>query len=176
MKRAIMPSLGRSIAIFSVALGAGSIWAASCFDDQNLARLTPTRAEQRPVLIYVWSPRMVYSVQNMAVAARSAAAAGMDFVAVHDSRVPPDELLHPTTMGRKPSVLDSAAEDLATPPFISPADHSRPLCAPALLAREALRHFPTAFVLSSQGIHAQPIVGAMPQAAWQLNITQRLKP
>jgi hypothetical protein len=150
--------------------------ASTCFDDQNLAQLTPTRADQRPVLIYVWSPRMVYSVHNMSIASRAAAAAGMDFVVLHDSRVPQDELLHPSPLPAKRSALDTAEQDLATPPFISPAHTSRPLCAPALLAREALRHFPTAFVLTSRGMHEQPMVGAMPQVAWQLSLSQRLKP
>jgi hypothetical protein len=141
----------RLLTAMLLALGADFAKAGTCFDDQNLAQLMPTRAEQRPVLIYVWSPRMVYSVQNMAVASRAAAATGMEFVVLHDSRVPDQE--------RSDVWQGSIA-----------------LCAQQLIQREALRHFPTAFVLTTKGIHAQAIVGAMPQSAWQLSIAQRLRP
>ena len=172
----------RLLAAISIALSVDFAGARTCFDDKNLTQLTPTRAEQRPVLIYVWSPRMVYSVQNMALASRAAAAAGMAFVALHDSRVPPDELtqMQPPleqvfAQIHAPIKID-ANTDRATPPFVSPANFSQPLCAKPLLQREALRHFPTAFVLTTKGIHAQPIVGAMPLAAWQLSLGERLKP
>jgi hypothetical protein len=141
----------RLLTAMMLALGADFAKADTCFDDQNLAQLMPTRAEQRPVLIYVWSPRMVYSVQNMAVASRAAAATGMEFVVLHDSRAPDQE--------RREVLQGSVA-----------------LCAQQLIQREALRHFPTAFVLTTKGIHAQPIVGAMPLAAWQFSLGERLKP
>lgn len=176
-----MRRLRSVIALFLIALSAHSARAGTCFDDQNLAQLMPTRAEQRPVLIYVWSPRMVYSVQNMALASRAAAAAGMEFVVLHDGRVPPAELAHMQppleqviAQLHAPIKID-ANTDLATPPFVSPANFSQALCAKPLLQREALRHFPTAFVLTTKGIHAQPIVGAMPLAAWQLSLGERLK-
>lgn len=141
----------RLLTAILIALSAGFTRAGTCFDDQNLAELMPTRTEQRPVLIYVWSPRMVYSVHNMALASRAAAAAGMEFVVLHDSRVPDQE--------RREVLQGSVA-----------------LCAQQLIQLQALRHFPTAFVLTTKGIHAQPIVGAMPLAAWQLSLGERLKP
>jgi hypothetical protein len=52
--------------------------------------------------------------------------------------------------------------------------HSQPLCAASLLERDALRHFPTAFVVQPSGVHRHPIVGAMPDAAWASSIAQRL--
>ncbi len=122
---------------------------------------------------------MVYSVQQMALASRMAAAHGLEFVVVHDMRVPQQELLdlprNATASGHlKFPPLEEA--DLATPPFFPLADRSQPLCAPTLLASDALRHFPTSFVIMARGIHPHPIVGAMPQAAWQTSLEQRLKP
>jgi hypothetical protein len=182
MTMRVMPFIRWALTLFLIASGADFARASSCFDDKNLAQLTPSQASQRPVLIYVWSPRMVYSLHNMAIASRAAAIQGMDFVVLHDGRVSPAELQQlplPSGHGDQHTalntVLDPAPQDLATPPFISPAQDSQALCAPALLAREALRHFPTAFVLTAQGIHAQPIVGAMPPSAWQLSLTERLK-
>jgi hypothetical protein len=178
MTMRVMPSIRWALTLLLIAFSADFARANSCFDDKNLAQLTPSQASQRPVLIYVWSPRMVYSLHNMAIASRAAAIQGMDFVVLHDGRVSPAELQQlptPSGHGDQRTVLDPAPQDLATPPFISPAQDSRALCAPALLAREALRHFPTAFVLTAQGLHAQPIVGAMPPSAWQLSLTERLK-
>jgi hypothetical protein len=116
----------------------------ACFGNQALRDLPSN------TLVYVWSPRMVYSVSNMQLASRAAAAAGLGFVVVHDARVPQSEL-----------------------PSVAPA--SRALCSEQLIEREALRHFPSAFVITPRGIHAHPIVGAMPLDAWMSSIDQRLK-
>ena len=161
------PSLKRSICAIALLFGAFSAdsqSAISCFDDEKLRQVSNVG---RGTLIYVWSPRTVYSVQQMEQAARAAAAHGLDFQAVHDARVPPGELL------ALPS--NSAGGDISTPPFVSLRDSSLPLCAPTLLASEALRHFPTAFVVTQQGVHRHPIVGAMPVTAWQQSISQRLQ-
>lgn len=148
----------------------------ACFDDKNLQQL---QSKSRGTLVYVWSPRMVYSVQNAAVASRAAAAAGLDFVVLHDTRVPEHALIQSRVAGLhviSQRGLESPAEmDLATPPFISPLESSRPLCSVQLVEREALRHFPTAFVITARGIHRHPVVGAMPWSAWASSLDQRLK-
>ena len=150
----------------------------ACFDNQRLL-LLQSSSKQRGALVYVWSPRMVYSVQNAAIASRAAAAAGLDFVVLHDMRVPSNELLDArfSRQGQAAphSSVPLAEMDLATPPFVSPLDSSLPLCAPLLLARDALRHFPTAFVINEKGIHPHAIVGAMPLEAWASSLDQRLK-
>jgi hypothetical protein len=150
--------------------------ATGCFDDKKLLSLQAK--SERGVLVYVWSPRMVYSVQQMQIAARAAAVNGLDFVAVHDGRVPEKELI---SLKSKPSLplhgaeINIKAQDLATPPYFPHTDSSLPLCASELLNSEALRHFPTAFIVTLQGVHRQPIVGAMPPAAWHSSIAQRLQ-
>lgn len=168
----------RFIALLFIALCAGNTWASACFDDKKLAQLQAASTAQRGTLIYVWSPRMVYSVQQMQIAARAAAANGLDFVVVHDVRVPRDEVV---TLQSAPISLPSRAEikleepDLATPPFLPIADSSVPLCAQTLIDREALRHFPTAFIVTAKGVHRHAIVGAMPAGAWLSSIAQRLQ-
>ena len=147
----------RFIALLFIALCAGNTWASACFDDKKLAQLQAASTAQRGTLIYVWSPRMVYSVQNMATASRAAAVAGLDFVVVRADAAEPN-----------PPV------DLATPPFVPLQDSSQVLCSPRLTALDAQRHFPTAFVVNSSQIHRFPIVGAMPYEAWASSIAQRL--
>ena len=165
-----------SLALLLGALCAYSMPASDCFDDENLTSMQAKT--QRGAVVYVWSPRMVYSVQQMHIAARAAAANGLDFVVVHDARVPEKELI---SLSSKPSApqrsteINIEAQDLATPPYLPIADTSVPLCAEKLLKSEALRHFPTAFVVTAQGVHRHPIVGAMPPAAWQSSIAQRLQ-
>ncbi len=178
-----------SVALLFIALYAANAPASTCFDDEQLHQLKASSA-QRGTLIYVWSPRMVYSVQNMAMASRAAAAAGLDFVALHDMRVPRNEWPMPhASSKRMPDLIDAAptrpavaftpleidALDLATPPYFSLTDTSRPLCAAQLIEREALRHFPTAFVITARGVHPHPVVGAMPWSAWVSSLDQRLR-
>jgi hypothetical protein len=122
--------------------------ARACFDNGDLQKIQMD--QQRGTLIYVWSPRMVYSVQNMELAARAAAQAGLQFVALHDMRVPLSEL---------PEALSTR----------------QALCSEQLMGRDALRHFPTAFVITERGIHPHAIVGAMPWNAWVSSLDQRLK-
>jgi hypothetical protein len=121
--------------------------ASTCFDEQALAQLVE-RSRSKPQLIYVWSPRAVLSVEQTELAQRSAASFGMDFTAVHSS-----------------STSDEPA-----------GTRSQALCAASLIEREALRHFPSAFVLSQARIHPHPIVGAMPAQAWRLSLKERLAP
>lgn len=150
--------------------------ASDCFDDKKLTSLQAN--SQHGALVYVWSPRMVYSVQQMQIAARAAAASGLDFVAVHDARVPEKELITFNNQSSQPlsrAEIKIDEQDLATPPYLPIAETSVPLCAEKLLQSEALRHFPTAFIVTAQGVHRQPIVGAMPPAAWHSSIAQRLQ-
>ncbi len=167
-------------ALLSIAFYAGIVTANDCFDDKNLYALSQLASQnQRGTLIYVWSPRMVYSVYQMALASRMAAANGLAFIVVHDMRVSSKELLEFNT---RPAIFQNSGQqlpeetDLATPPFIPLTDSSQPLCSATLLANEALRHFPTSFIVTAQGVHPHPIVGAMPQAAWMTSIAQRLRP
>ncbi len=169
----------RSLIVFALLLGvlrAYSMPAIDCFDDKKLKAIEAN--SKRGAMIYVWSPRMVYSAQQMTQAARAAAANGLGFVVVHDARVPQAELFtyksQPTSKhGNTEIKLEE--QDLATPPFFPIADSSVPLCADTLLKNEALRHFPTAFIVTTQGVHRHPIVGAMPALAWLSSIAQRLQ-
>jgi hypothetical protein len=155
----------------------------SCFDDQRLQELQVN--QPRGALIYIWSPRMVYSVQNAEIAARAATASGLDFVALHDIRISGEELIQARLTDHAVAAprLDplqrrfelSADTDLATPPFVSPLTDSQALCSEQLIHRDALRHFPTAFVITRSAIAIHPIVGAMPVGGWASSIDQRLQ-
>ena len=135
------------ITLFLIALYAGHTPAEECFDDKKLAALVADASQG--ALIYVWSPRMVYSVQNMQAAWRAAEKSGLRFVALHDPRV--------------------LASDMPTPLMASQA-----MCSTQLIANDAMRHFPSAFVVNQRSVHRHPIVGAMPEGAWASSIVQRL--
>ncbi len=153
-------------------------------------------------LLYVWSPRMVLSAQHAASAQRQALVQGLRFVPLHDAGVPRAEVQaalerlrgwgvnaagSPSTVSQATSISPTSpgssyrftvakpAQDI---PHIRSADAlatSQPLCAKSLLERDALRHFPTAFVVQASGVHRYPIVGAMPDSAWASSIAQRIK-
>jgi hypothetical protein len=156
-----------SIALFLIAYSSISASENLCFNDLNLSQL---QAQQSPetagVLLYVWSPRMALSAQHAATAAQQAQANGLGLVALHDAQVGDAEL---------GAALARMAQSSAPVQQSSSAvlGRSLPLCAPALLERDAQRHFPTAWVLQRSGLHPRPIVGAMPAQAWALSLQQR---
>ncbi len=130
-----------------------------CFGSAQLAQAIAASVTH-PTLIYVWSPRMALSVQHAQSVQAQAAAAGLAFLPVHDARI---------DAGQVQAAVARVGEQAA------PLANSQPLCAPALDARDALRHFPTAFVLRAGGLHGRSIVGAMPPAFWGSSLRQRLE-
>jgi hypothetical protein len=123
---------------------------------------------RRSSLVYVWSPRMVLSAQHAATVRKEAAKSGLSFVPVHDPRVPLAE-------------VQAALQALSTAPesetrqSAEALGSTQPLCSPRLQQLEALRHFPSAFVIDGQGsLPPLPLVGAMPAAAWSKGLSLRL--
>jgi hypothetical protein len=146
----------------------------ACFDAQSLAALPRQLAHNS--LVYVWSPRMVLSAQHAADAQQQAALAGLRWVAVHDPRVPADERW--AALAQLARTHSASAQAL---------DASLPLCDAQLMARDALRHFPSAFIWrgaavdgnaasATQGWVGAPIVGAMPAVFWAMALRERLVP
>ncbi len=154
----------RIVATIFIAAYAINTPAKGCFDDETLQNIAQRSANDTGTLIYVWSPRMVLSVSQAAHAAQAAAQNGLDFLAVHDARVPSAEL--------QAAVARSRAQHEGSAKLLTA---SQALCAPQLIERDALRHFPTAFVLTARGTHRFPIVGAMPALYWQRSVAQRLQ-
>lgn len=146
----------------------------ACFDAQSLATLPRQHAHNS--LVYVWSPRMVLSAQHAADAQQQAALAGLRWVAVHDPRVPADE--HWAGLAQLARTHPASAQAL---------EDSLPLCDAQLMARDALRHFPSAFIWrggavdgsaasATPGWVGAPIVGAMPAVFWAMALRERLVP
>jgi hypothetical protein len=170
-----MPCLIRSwfskwhlAALFLIANSSLSASENLCFNDLNLSQL---QAQQLPetagVLLYVWSPRMALSAQHAATAAQQAQAIGLGFVALHDAQVGDGELAAALArMAQSSAPVQQSSSDAL--------GRSMPLCAPALLERDAQRHFPTAWLLQRNGLHPRPMVGAMPPEAWALSLRQRM--
>ena len=193
MVKATVIAAVRAFAAFLIAFTATGAWSTTCLDDHSLQILDVQQTQG--VLLYVWSPRMVLSAQHAASAQRQAQLHGLRFVPLHDAGVPQAEVQaalarlpglgfdaasspsvsSPQSTGSSQGV--TAAKPAQYPPYIQSATAlatSQPLCAASLLARDALRHFPTAFVVHASGVHRHPIIGAMPEAAWAASIAQRL--
>ncbi len=162
---------------WGMAASAFSALADTCFDDVKLVHASAVGAVDFGIdsaqsnwqgrLLYVWSPRMVLSAQHAASAQRQAVLQGLQFVALHDTSVPEAELR--AALGRL--LQSDQVQHVASAHALA---QSQPLCAQALLQRDALRHFPTTFVQRPDGLHRHAIIGAMPEAAWASSIAQRL--
>jgi hypothetical protein len=162
MVKAVLNAMARVFATIFIASLAARASATACFDDENLTALEFQQVQG--ALLYVWSPRMVLSAQHAASAQRQAQLQGLRFVPLHDAGVS-----HAEVQAARQRMLGlglDSANALAV---------SQALCATSLLERDALRHFPTAFVVQASGVHRYPIIGAMPEAAWASSIAQRVR-
>jgi hypothetical protein len=151
--------------------------AGECFESQTLATLD--LSSKQGALVYVWSPRMVLSAQHAAQVQQQATAAGLGWQPVHDPQLPPEERL--AALAKLAQTYPASSQVL---------QNSQPLCDAQLIARDALRHFPTAFVwrdapnsetlpgeaLPARGWAGTPIVGAMPAPFWAGALRERLLP
>ena len=146
----------------------------TCFGEtqwQELQRSTAGRPGEKPLsaLLYVWSPRMVFSAVHAHEVQREAQALGLRFVAVHDGRLDPAEVKQAL------AVLPQRLPAGSVVPDPHPLQGSVPLCAPSLVERDAYRHFPTAWVVQQGSFHPVPLVSAMPPRFWKMGLQQRLK-
>ena len=131
----------------------------ACFSDADLAKAI-TDSQRSPVVLYIWSPRMLLSVTHAHEVQEQAQLAGLRFVPLRDARVPGEEWR--AALAR----AGDAAQGL---------NASQALCSASLQERDALRHFPTAFVLRGGALQRDPVVGAMPAAFWRSSLRQRLE-
>ncbi len=147
-------------------------FAGECFESQALTTLNPGATQG--TLVYVWSPRMVLSAQHAAEVQHQASAVGLHWLPVHDAQVPQGERL--AALAKLAHLYPASSQAL---------QNSQPLCDAELIARDALRHFPTAFVwrdalqgvrLPARGWSGNPIVGAMPAPFWASALRERLLP
>ena len=136
----------------------------TCLDDAGVRRLL-AESRHHPILLYVWSPRMVLSAEHAHEVAAVAADMGVQFVPVHDGRVPSTEIQE---------AMQAVPARAAIRPEQNVLDHSHPLCAPVLEQRDSYRHFPTAWVLHAGRLAARPLVGAMPPSYWRQGIDLRV--
>ena len=158
------------------------IAAATCFDEaqwQALQRSTVAQPGQAPAkaLLYVWSPRMVFSAVHAHEVQQEAQALGLRFVPVHDGRLSAEEVAQAlAVLPHKLQKQQNLVPGSAAPQLYShPLQMSMPLCAPSLVERDAYRHFPTAWVVQQGGFHPVPLVSAMPPHFWRMGLQQRLQ-
>ena len=139
--------------------------ATTCLDDAGVQRLL-AESRHHPILLYVWSPRMVLSAEHAHEVAAVAADMGVQFVPVHDGRVPSTEIQE---------AVQAVPARAAIRPEQNVLVHSQPLCAPVLEQRDSYRHFPTAWVVQQGSFHPVPLVSAMPPQFWRMGLQQRLQ-
>ena len=150
----------------------------SCPAHQPIAQLFEQRglASDQPVLLYLWSPRMVLSVQHAHAVQQVAQSLGLQWLAVRDPRQPQAEA--EAALASLPAAAAAAA---AAAQALHPA---QALCDQGLLMQaQTLRHFPTAWVFrrevvgeSAAAVWQQrglPIVSAMPAVFWRQAIKER---
>lgn len=124
-------------------------------------------AGQRGILLYLWSPRMVLSVQHAAQMQAAAQSLGLRWQAMHDPRISAQEIA---------STLQAAAVSAQVRKVL---DASVPLCDADLLAQgQTLRHFPAAWVYQQNATRGWlprglPIIGVMPLVFWRQAIAER---
>ncbi len=137
-------------------LSAAFVLSAACFSQADWQQL-----QQQPSLLYVWSPRMVLSALHAHEVQAEAAALGLRWVAVHDHRLPAQEV--------------AQALQHLPPEVRSVLQHTRPLCEHhSLLDLDAYRHFPTAWVAQQGRFHPSAMVSAMPTKWWRYGLQLRL--
>lgn len=159
--------------------------ATKCFDEaqwQALQRSTAQSAKQHAgkALLYVWSPRMVFSAVHAHEVQQEAQALGLRFVPVHDGRLPAEEVAQalavlPQKLQKQQNLVPGSAA-LQSHLRPHPLQASVPLCAPSLVERDAYRHFPTAWVVQHGSFHPVPLVSAMPPRFWRMGLLERLQP
>ena len=129
-----------------------------------------TVAPRQKTLLYVWSPRMVLSVQHAGAVRRQAQSMGLRWLPMHDASIEASELQ---------ATLSSQNHGAQRVNYRALKD-SQPLCNQAWAEEHhALRHFPSAYVIYRERgelrIAGEAIVGAMPLAYWRLALQQRLE-
>ena len=165
---------GRATVVAAEAAQQPASAAPACFDEaqwQALQQSTTGHGGETPpkALLYVWSPRMVFSAIHAHEVQQASQALGLRFVPVHDGRLPPEEVAQAL------AVLPQKLPAGSVAPNPHPLQSSQALCAPSLVARDAYRHFPTAWVVQQGSFHPVPLVSAMPPQFWRMGLQQRLQ-
>ncbi len=158
----------------SAAQAGAQIDGPACFGEEQWQALQRSTASgssvtSRGALLYVWSPRMVFSAIHAHEVRQEAQALGLRFVPVHDGRLPAEEVVQAL------AVLPQRLPDGRPLSGPHPLQASIPLCAPSLIERDAYRHYPTAWVVQQGGFHPVPLVSAMPARFWKMGLLQRLE-
>lgn len=139
------------------------------FTDQDLARLLGRKSK---ALIYVWSPRMVYSLTFLDIFRQTAAKKGLQFIALMDPRV---ETKVATLAAAKAgmSLMNPKSERmLASEAY---PDNTLKLASFELFMRNPTIHFPTSFVISDGQIAAMRILGVKTEPFIEANIDAMLE-
>ena len=118
------------------------------FKDSDLANILKT---QKSGVIYLWSPRMVYSVTEFNRVRELAKSKNLEFIPVYDNNVTPSD----ASAALKAGGVDIPSRGLAS------ADLYRRLQSVDLYMRNGTLHFPTIFVFGKGQVHPRRLVGVL---------------
>ncbi len=122
------------------------------FTDSELSSLIK---KHKRVMIYVWSPQMIYSVNEAQVFKRVARKAGLKFISVMNP-------LQNTTLANK--ILQKKSVKLST----------KKLASHELLMRKVTNHYPTTLIIKNEDFVESPIIGAYTQDKLEKAVAVRL--
>lgn len=125
----------------------------SSFTDADLQKAI---SSGKSGIIYVWSPRMVYSVTEFRVFRDVAKKLKVDFIPVLD-----------------PSVSDGEARSAAK--SVQAEFKGRRLASVDLYMRNSTLHFPTVFVYGNGKINSRRVVGVLPPEGLEITLKQWMK-
>lgn len=123
------------------------------FDDQAFSDLVRSG---KSGMIYVWSPRMGYSVTDFGRFQKAAKRAGIEFVSVVSDQVPQDEAI---------KALHTRKLEYSR----------RKLASVDLYMRGATLHFPSVFIYANKKIHPNRIIGIFKKDDLNLLLSSALK-
>lgn len=134
------------------------------FSDQDMMKLLKSKKQG---FIYVWSPRMVYSVQEMKRYQKVAADLHIEFVPVLDPQVPSSEAL---------AALKTLSPELPKERRLASQDISiKRMDSVELYMRDTTLHFPSLIVFKNGKIHDQRIIGILTRTGIKNSVETLLK-
>lgn len=127
---------------------------AESFNDSDMAKIL---TEKKAAMIYVWSPRMVYSVSEFTRMRALAEKRKMEFIPVLDPMADSQEARDAMKKGGVDLQFKTAS--LQREP--SSIDLYRKLNSVELFMRNGTLHYPTVFVTSNGKIHSRRLIGVL---------------
>jgi len=120
------------------------------FTDEQLLSLSKKNSL---TLIYIWSPSMIYSMKEIAIAEKIARTLKIDFLPLHDNKyeIQPNNHRKLAGIGLSESILNK----------------SKPQKSNYLNFSHQIHHYPLMFIVGKNKISKKMIAGVLPESIWR---------